>query len=95
MSSDWRTAAAEALEAQAAAIAACLVELDNVHAVLEQRDRDRVCTELRAVAASLRAEASDMAGEARELRATRGQRDGFPLQLTAPATTRHPRGDHR
>jgi hypothetical protein len=92
----WKDAAADALDAQAGAIAAALDELANVEAVLEQRHRDKIAAELRGLAASLRAEASDMRSDARALRATpRDNGAGFPLQLTAPATTRHPRGDHR
>lgn len=93
-SDGWREAQASALDAQAAVIAAALAALDDAEAVLEQRARDRPLGELRALAASLRAEASEMTADARQLRAHGTGRDGrgFPLQLTAPATTRHPRG---
>src|SRR5580765_6884256 len=66
--SDWRTAAADALDAQASAIAVALVELDNVHAILEAHRRADSCHELRALAARLRSEASTLSGEARQLR---------------------------
>jgi hypothetical protein len=92
----WKDAAADALDAQAGAIAAALDELANVEAVLEQRHRDKLAGELRGFAAGLRSEISDLQGQARALRARpRDNGAGFPLQLTAPATTRYPRGDHR
>jgi hypothetical protein len=83
----WRTAVADAFDEQAAAIAVALEELDNVHAILEARGRDKACAELRALAARLRSEASAIVSEARALRAGPAQRDGFPLAIT----TRHPR----
>ena len=91
----WRAAAADALDAQAAALQAALDELGNVEELLEARGTDRLAGELRALAAGLRAEANELHAEARELRRRPdldGRPHGFPLALTAPATTRHPRG---
>jgi hypothetical protein len=91
----WREALADALDAQGLAIEVALTELANVEAVLEHRGRMSLVDELRGFTAGLRAEASAIAGGARELRAAdraaTEHRPGFPLALTAPATTRHPR----
>ena len=92
---DWRTAAADALDAQASAIAVALTELDNVHAILEAHRRADSCHELRALAARLRSEASTFSGEARQLRLAAPdpdrRRDGMPLALTVAATSHHSR----
>jgi hypothetical protein len=91
----WREAAAAALEAQAAALDAALAELGNAEPVLERLGRDKLATELRGLAAGIRSEVAELQAEARELRRrpdVDGRTEGFPLALTAPATTRHPRG---
>jgi hypothetical protein len=90
----WREAAAAALEAQAAALDAALAELGNAENVLEQLGRRTLAGELRGLAAGLRSEVTSLQSQASELRRRPDveHREGFPLALTAPATTRHPRG---
>jgi hypothetical protein len=83
----WRTAAADAIDAQAAAIQAALDQLDDAHEVLETLGRQKACHEIRALAATLRSEVTDLQNQARTLRATPAARDGFPMALT----TRHRR----
>jgi hypothetical protein len=88
----WRTARADALDAEAQAIDDALTELDNVHAVLEAHRRTSLCTELRGVASALRGEAQTMRTEAGELRRTP---DIDHRQMPAALTIRHARGAHR
>jgi hypothetical protein len=92
---EWKDAAAAALEAQAGALEAALAELGNVEQVLEARGADKLAGELRGFAAGLRAHINALTSEARTLRARPADNGGgFPLALTAPATTHHPRGGH-
>jgi len=70
MARSWRGALAEALDEQAESIDVSLVELENIHEILEHRGRDQLCQELRTFAAGLRSEASELREEARELRTT-------------------------
>lgn len=88
MNEAWKEAQAAALDAQAAALAAGLAELDNVEQVLESRGRTKILAELRGLTASLRSERTEMQAEARQLRPPR---DGMPLALTGGPTTRRQR----
>ena len=84
---DWRTAVADSFDEQAFAIDVALEQLNEVHELLEARGRDRVCTELRAVTASLRSEATELRSDARALRVKPAGNGQGPR-----STTRHRRG---
>jgi len=80
---DWRAAVADALDEQADALDHALAELNTAHAVLEQLDRGRACQELRATAATLRMEITDLRSAARSLRAKpTDDGHGFSMALT-------------
>ena len=89
---DWRIALADALDEQAAAVRAALAELDTVHEILEERGSSKACSEIRAVAATLRSEATGIESDVTGLRATSADGAGFPMTLT---TTYHPRRRER
>lgn len=81
---EWREGHAAALDFEAAEIGKALAELDNVHAILETRGRDALCSEVRQLASALRAEQAAMTNEARTLRSE-------PPAAVLPITSRFPR----
>lgn len=83
----WQERHAAALDHEADEIAKALTELDNVHAILETRLRDKLCSELRGLASALRGEQAAMTSEARALRSEPAG-SVLPMSLTTRTVRR-------